>query len=162
MHILGTFRMQALIYGLSKTEIEHHYRLNNFPTKRFSWNIRYKQPPLLNWKLNHLLLVMNRLVLSGETWLATTRNSDCANEVLTRTVYGLMILQHRQQELPVTAETITMDLVKIRVLGWKLCGCFCFIFQCSTFSYLHFRAKINNFSSITFLHWMLPYDPTLN
>ena len=35
-----------------------------------------------------------------------------------------MILQHRQQELSVTAETMTLDLVEIRALIWKLCGYF--------------------------------------
>ena len=56
-HILGTFGLQALIYGLSKTGIERHYHLNNFLTKRFPWNIRYKRPPLLKRKPNHLVLV---------------------------------------------------------------------------------------------------------
>ena len=33
--------MQALIYGLSMTEIERHYRLNNFPMKRFLWDTEH-------------------------------------------------------------------------------------------------------------------------
>ena len=45
--------------------------------------------------------------------MATMRNSACANEAVTRTAHALMIVQHRHQELFVSVETITLDLVKI-------------------------------------------------